>query len=104
LKTASEVFADRTYQDDGTLTPRSQANAIIEEVDRSVHQALQMLKQGTVTSVNGNKISITADTICIHGDGKNAIEFAKRFMKHYKRKDLKSKRQNSERNLTLRYA
>lgn len=77
LKTASEVFADRTYQDDGTLTPRSQANALIEDPAKSVIQVLQMIKEGTVTSVNGNKISITADTICIHGDGKNAVEFAK---------------------------
>ena len=77
LRTASEVFADRTYQDDGSLTPRSQTNALIEESATSVMQALQMIKEGTVTSVNGNKISITADTICIHGDGKNAVEFAK---------------------------
>ena len=77
LKTASEVFADRTYQDDGSLTPRSQTNALIEDPAKSVIQALQMIKEKTVTSVNGNKISITADTICIHGDGKNAIEFAK---------------------------
>jgi len=77
LKTASEVFADRTYKDDGTLTPRSQIDALIEDVDKSVRQALQMVKEGTVTSVNGNKIPITADTMCIHGDGKNAIEFAK---------------------------
>jgi UPF0271 protein len=77
LKTASEVFGDRTYQDDGSLTPRSQTNALIEDPAKSVIQALQMIKEGTVTSVNGNKISITADTVCIHGDGKNAIEFAK---------------------------
>jgi UPF0271 protein len=88
LKTASEVFADRTYQDDGTLTPRSQANALIEDVDRSVQQALQMIKEGTVTSVNGNKILITADTICIHGDGKNAIEFAKAIYQDLKQNNI----------------
>jgi UPF0271 protein len=77
LKTASEVFADRTYQDDGSLTPRSQANALIEDSGKSVMQVLQMIKEGTVTSVSGNRIPITADTICIHGDGKNAVEFAK---------------------------
>jgi 5-oxoprolinase (ATP-hydrolysing) subunit A len=77
LKTASEVFADRTYQDDGSLTPRSQANAMIEDAANSVLQVLQMIKEGTVTSVNGIKISIRADTICIHGDGKNAIPFAR---------------------------
>jgi 5-oxoprolinase (ATP-hydrolysing) subunit A len=85
LKTASEVFADRTYQDDGSLTPRSQTNALIEDAAVSVMQVLQMIKEGTVISVNGNKISITADTICIHGDGKNAVEFAKAIHQNLKR-------------------
>ena len=78
LKTASEVFADRTYQDDGSLTSRSQSNALIEEADKAVQQVLQMIKKGTVTSVSGKEISIVTETICIHGDGKNAAEFAKR--------------------------
>jgi UPF0271 protein len=78
LKTASEVFADRTYQDDGTLTPRSKANALIEEEEKAVQQALQMVKEGTVTTVSGKKFPIVAETICIHGDGKQAVEFAKK--------------------------
>jgi UPF0271 protein len=77
LKTANEVFADRTYQDDGSLTPRSKANALIDEVNKSVKQTLQMIKEKSVTSVNGKIIPIIADTICIHGDGKHAVEFAK---------------------------
>src|SRR4030095_6346119 len=88
LKTASEVFADRTYQDDGSLTPRSQTNALIEDSAKSVMQALQMIKEGTVTSVNGNRISITADTICIHGDGKNATEFAKAIYQNLKQNKI----------------
>ena len=77
LKTASEVFADRTYQDDGTLTPRSQPNALLEETDKVITHVLQMIKQGTVTTVSGKTIPIIAETICIHGDGKQAVEFAK---------------------------
>jgi 5-oxoprolinase (ATP-hydrolysing) subunit A len=77
LKTASEVFADRTYQDDGSLTPRSQPNALIDEVDTVVKQVLQMLKDGMVITTSGKTISIMAETICIHGDGKQAVEFAK---------------------------
>ena len=77
LKTASEVFADRTYQDNGTLTPRSQPHALIENVEGSIAQVLQMIKEKKVTSINGKTISIVADTICIHGDGKNAVAFAK---------------------------
>jgi 5-oxoprolinase (ATP-hydrolysing) subunit A len=77
LQTASEVFADRTYQDDGYLTPRSVGNALISDTDKVSAQVLQMVKEGTVTSVSGKTIPITAETICIHGDGKYAVEFAK---------------------------
>ena len=77
LKTASEVFADRTYQDDGSLTARSEPNAMIDEAGKAVKQVLQMINDSTVTSVSGKTISIIGDTICIHGDGKHALEFAK---------------------------
>ncbi len=77
LKTASEVFADRTYQDDGSLTPRSQTNALIDTEEKVIKQVLQMIKEGSVTTVTGKTIPIIAETICIHGDGKHAVEFAK---------------------------
>ena len=77
LKTASEIFADRTYRDDGSLTPRSQPNALIENADEAIQQVLLMVKEGKVKTVSGKEISIIAETICIHGDGKNAVEFAK---------------------------
>lgn len=81
LKTGSEVFADRTYQDDGSLTPRSQSNALIDDEEQSVRQVLQMINEGTVTTVTGMIIPINADTICIHGDGKHAVRFAKKIRK-----------------------
>lgn len=77
LRTASEVFADRTYQTDGSLTPRTEANALITETDKASAQVLKMIKSETVTSVDGTTIPIVADTISIHGDGANALEFAK---------------------------
>ncbi|MEO6328908.1 MAG: 5-oxoprolinase subunit PxpA [Ginsengibacter sp.] len=77
LKFMNEVFADRTYQDDGSLTPRTHSNALIESTDEGIHQVLMMVNKGKVKTVTGNEISITAETICIHGDGKNAVEFAK---------------------------
>ena len=77
LKTANEVFADRTYQPDGILTPRSQPNALIETVEKSCGQVLEMITAQTVTATSGEKISIKADTICIHGDGAHALEFAR---------------------------
>jgi len=78
LKTANEVFADRTYQDDGSLTSRSQENALIEDDEQCIRQVLQMVVQGTVTTISGKVIPIVADTICIHGDGKHAVSFAKK--------------------------
>ena len=77
LKTASEVFADRTYQDDGSLTPRSQQNAMIENSDEAIQQVLTMVKQQKVKTISGKEIPIVAETIFIHGDGENAVEFAK---------------------------
>ncbi len=77
LQTASEVFADRTYQADGSLTPRNQPNALIKDTETAVKQVLQMVNAQTVTATNGETISIKAETICIHGDGENALEFAR---------------------------
>jgi UPF0271 protein len=50
---------------------------LIEDTDKAVQQVLQMIKDKTVTTVSGKEISIVAETICIHGDGKHAVEFAK---------------------------
>lgn len=77
LKTASEVFADRTYQDDGSLTPRSQNNAMIYDAGQSIKQVIQMIKLQQVTSINNKSISLKAETLCIHGDSEHAVEFAK---------------------------
>jgi 5-oxoprolinase (ATP-hydrolysing) subunit A len=77
LMTASEVFADRTYQDDGSLTPRSETNALIEDEEASLQQVLQMITRKTVTTVNNKTIPITAETICLHGDGSHAVQFAR---------------------------
>ncbi|MFT3949665.1 MAG: 5-oxoprolinase subunit PxpA [Agriterribacter sp.] len=77
IKTASEVFADRTYQDDGTLTPRSQSNALITDTTLVVKQALQLVTENKVTSVNNKTVFVKAGTICLHGDGEHADIFAK---------------------------
>jgi UPF0271 protein len=77
LKTKSEVFADRTYQEDGSLTPRSQANALIHDTSDAVAQALQMVLKKTVITVSGKTIPVIADTVCIHGDSAHAVAFAK---------------------------
>ncbi len=76
LRTASEVFGDRTYRSGGRLTPRRESNALIHNTKTTIAQVMQMINDGTVTAADGSVIPITADTICIHGDGDNAVEFA----------------------------
>ena len=77
LQTASEVFADRTYEDDGTLTPRDQADSVIVDHELAVRQVIGMLQTGTVRSRQGTDVTVKTETICIHGDGPKALEFAK---------------------------
>ena len=91
LKTAAEAFADRKYQDDGSLVPRSQSNALIEDVEQSVLQVLQMIREKTVTSVNGKSVPVMADTICIHGDGQYAAEFARKIFQTLKENNIELK-------------
>ncbi|MCY1528204.1 hypothetical protein D9M68_633030 [compost metagenome] len=76
LPTVFEVYADRTYQDDGTLTPRSLPHAMIEDVDQAIAQVKRMVKDGVVRSLSGKDVPIAADTLCIHGDQPGAVQFA----------------------------
>jgi UPF0271 protein len=77
LKFIREVFADRSYQDDGSLTPRNLPGALLEDSGRSLKQALEMVLHECVETLSGKKIWIQADSICLHGDGQHAIEFAR---------------------------
>lgn len=77
LRFVHEVFADRTYQKDGTLTRRSAAHSLINDTDTALQQVLTMINQGQVNTLAGETIPIKAETICIHGDGAHAAAFAK---------------------------
>jgi 5-oxoprolinase (ATP-hydrolysing) subunit A len=81
LKAAQEVFADRSYQQDGTLTPRNQPNALITDPGEASKQVLRMVQQGLVLSQQGMEVAIQADTICLHGDGPHALAFARSIRK-----------------------
>ena len=77
LRTAHEVFADRTYQSDGTLTSRQQTDALNNGYGQSVAQVVKMVTEGKVISQQNTEVLIKADTVCIHGDGEHAVSFAK---------------------------
>lgn len=78
LRVASEVFADRTYRADGSLTPRTQAGALIEREDDAVAQVRRLVRDGRVRATDGTDVAIAADTVCLHGDGAHAVAFARR--------------------------
>jgi len=78
LTVASEAFIDRTYQADGTLTPRSCPNALLEDEKAAVAQALRIVCDGVVRTTDGTDITIVADTLCLHGDAPRAVAFARR--------------------------
>ncbi|HEU4938481.1 MAG TPA: 5-oxoprolinase subunit PxpA [Vicinamibacterales bacterium] len=68
LQVALEGFADRSYEPDGSLTPRSRAGAVIHDVDAVVARALRMATEGVVTATDGSRLAMRVDTICTHGD------------------------------------
>lgn len=72
-----EAFADRTYMADGRLTPRSEKNALIADTELVVKQVLGIVFNKAVRSADGNIVALEAETICIHGDGPHAPEFAR---------------------------
>ncbi len=89
LQVAQEVFADRRYLDNGRLVPRSEEYAVITDVEQATEQVLQMLTTGKVTTLSGNKIDIVADTLCLHGDNQNAVDFAIKIKQQLLEHDIK---------------
>jgi UPF0271 protein len=80
LRTVNEFFADRTYQPSGQLTPRSQSDALITDLEKAVGQALRIAGDSTVLATEGTVLHFDchqAPTICLHGDGPHALEFAR---------------------------
>ncbi|MBE0613834.1 MAG: LamB/YcsF family protein [Burkholderiales bacterium] len=77
VRVIAEVFADRGYEDDGTLAPRDAPGGMIEEAEKSVAQALGMVEDGVVLSRSGVRVPVAADTMCLHGDQPGAVVFAK---------------------------
>jgi UPF0271 protein len=78
LRVVGEAFADRSYRTDGSLTPRSEPGSVIGDADVASRQALQIATAGTVTSAAGTQVPVDAETICLHGDRPEAVDFARR--------------------------
>ncbi|MDR2647622.1 MAG: LamB/YcsF family protein [Oscillospiraceae bacterium] len=78
LPYAREIFADRAYEDDGSLVMRGKPGAMIHDEDTAIARVVRMATQGTVESVTGKTIPIAADSVCVHGDGEKALLFVQR--------------------------
>ena len=78
LRVASEVFADRAYQADGSLVPRSRPGAVIHDPEEAISRTVRMVTQGRVTAITGEEVAIDAHSICVHGDNPSAVEFVRR--------------------------
>ncbi|MGM8900821.1 LamB/YcsF family protein, partial [Psychrobacter sp. 1Y4] len=88
LVSISEVFADRNYEKDGSLVSRSKDSALITDTQAAIDHVLQMITQGTVTSVCGEVVPVEAESICLHGDGAHAILFAREIKKQLEQKGI----------------
>ena len=75
LRAASEVFADRAYEEDGSLVNRRKPGAMITDEDEAIARVVRMIKEQRVTAITGKDIPIRADSVCVHGDGPKALAF-----------------------------
>ena len=89
LKVAQEVFADRGYNPDGTLVARGTPGAMIHDKSIAIPRVVRMVTEGKVTAINGEEISIKADSICVHGDNPLAIEFVREIRAALKEANVK---------------
>jgi 5-oxoprolinase (ATP-hydrolysing) subunit A len=78
LRVASEVFADRAYEPDGSLASRRKPGTVIHDADVVVARAIRMVKEGSVVALDGSVVPLEADTICVHGDTPGSDELAAR--------------------------
>lgn len=76
LRTRSEVFADRAYTAWGTLVPRNDPRALLPDPQLAIAQSLNMIREGYVTAIDGSRVEVEAETLCLHGDTPQALVFA----------------------------
>jgi len=75
---AAEAFVDRRYRADGSLQPRRENGAVIEDIDQALAQALGIARDGVVHTLDRQRVQLHADTLCLHGDGSHAVQLARK--------------------------
>lgn len=89
LRCAAEVFADRAYEEDGTLVARSKPGSMIHDEDEAVSRVIRMIREGKVTAITGKDIAITADSVCVHGDSEQALAFVQKLREAFAAEGIK---------------
>jgi len=81
IKTAAEIFADRNYEDSGNLVSRSKENAMITDPEIAKKHVIKMVENQAINCYSGKQIPCDIDSVCVHGDGKSAVDTAKEIKK-----------------------
>ena len=89
MQVAGEVFADRAYEEDGTLVSRNKPGAVIKDEEIALERTLEFVEKKKVTAITGKVIDIEADTICLHGDNEEALLFARLINEKFKEKGIR---------------
>ena len=89
LRTALEVFADRAYEEDGTLVDRRKEGAMITDENEAIERVIRMIKEKKVKAVTGKDIPIQADSVCVHGDGEKALAFVQKIREEMQKEGIK---------------
>ena len=89
LKSAAEVFADRAYEEDGSLVARTKAGAVIADENEVIERVIKMIKLSKVQTITGKEIEIKPDSICIHGDNPKALNFVKLIRQRLTQENIK---------------
>lgn len=88
LRTALEVFADRAYEEDGSLVDRRKEGAMITEEEAAIERVVRIVKEQKVTAITGKDIPMKADSVCVHGDGEKALAFVSRIRKRLSEEEI----------------
>ena len=88
LKVAREAFADRAYEEDGSLVARTKEGAMITDEKESIKRVIKMIKETKVEAITGKDIPIKVDSICIHGDGIKALEFVRKIKSSLEKENI----------------
>jgi UPF0271 protein len=88
----NEIFADRAYQEDGTLVPRSQPGAVLHDKEFAIQRAIRMIQEHKVTTITGKDIDIVPDSMCVHGDNPMALEFVRSIRDAFTKSGIQIKR------------